>query len=199
MWIVLVGIAIVAIPIALAARTIVRIARRLGSVDANAVAKWIEGKSEEEIAALARDLRKEAPSSLAARLLDAATSGEAKTPIAKQLALAEAVSELERDVVDDIRVPRVAASLATTGGLLAAAVVMRQGLGAVYEGESGAEVTAHFQTIIERGLTLAAIAVLGGVVCAALHRNAQKQRKLRLEEVDTLVAPLATRLGIERP
>jgi hypothetical protein len=197
-WILLVGVAIVAIPIVLAVRTVARVARRLGRTDAAAIAKWVEKKSDDDLRALARVLHRDAEGSIADRLLTAATDDQKTTPVAKQLALAEAVSEVEREVVDDVRVPRVAASLATTSGLLAAALVMREGLGSGYEG-SGAEVTAHFQAIIERGLTLAAIAVLGGIVCASLHRTAQKQRRARLDEVDALAKPLAARLGIAEP
>ena len=199
MWILLVGVAIVTIPIVLAARTVARVVRRLGRTDAAAIAKWIEKNGgDDELHALALAVRREAAGSIADRLLAATTDAQKTTPLAKQLALAEAVSEVEREVVDDVRVPRVAASLATTSGLLAAALVMREGLGSGYEG-SGPEVTAHFQTIIERGLTLAAIAVLGGIVCASLHRTAQKQRRERLDEVDALAKPLAARLGIAEP
>jgi hypothetical protein len=198
-WIVFIGIAIVAIPIVLAVRTVARVVRRLGRTDATTIAKWVdEKKSDDDLRALAGALHRDAPGSIADRLLAAATDDQKTTPAAKQLALAEAVSEVEREVVDDVRVPRVAASLATTSGLLAAALVMREGLGSGYEG-TGAEVTAHFQTIIERGLTLAAIAVLGGIVCASLHRTAQKQRRARLDEVDALVKPLSARLGMAEP
>lgn len=195
MWIVFVGVAIVAIPIALAARTFVRVAMRLGAVDANAIAAWVVGKRDDELRALASALKERAPGSVAERLLAATVDEEKTTQLAKQLSLAEAVADVEREVVDDVRVPRVAASLATTGGLLAAALVMREGLGQTIEGDP-AQVTAHFQAIIERGLTLAAIAVLGGVVCAAFHRHAQRQRRARLDEVDALAKPLAERLGV---
>jgi hypothetical protein len=197
-WILFVGIAIVTIPIVLAVRTVARVVRRLGRTDSIAIAKWMEKKDDDDLRALATALHRDAPGSVADRLLGATTDDRKTTALARQLALAEAVSEVEREVVDDVRVPRVAASLATTSGLLAAALVMREGLGSGYEG-SGAEVTAHFQTIIERGLTLAAIAVLGGIVCASLHRTAQKQRRQRLDEVDALAKPLAARLGIAEP
>jgi transposase-like protein len=197
-WILLVGVVIVTIPIVLAARTVARVVRRLGRTDAAAIAKWVEKKSDDDLRALAGAVHRDAEGSIADRLLSAATDDQKTTPVAKQLALAEAVSEVEREVVDDVRVPRVAASLATTSGLLAAALVMREGLGSGYEG-TGPEVTAHFQTIIERGLTLAAIAVLGGIVCASLHRTAQKQRRERLDEVDALAKPLAARLGMAEP
>ena len=198
MLIVLVGVVIIAIPVALAMRTVLRLTQGLGGLDAGQVGALVKNDRALDLAALADTLRRQAPGSIPARLLTAVTEpgqrAADRSELARRLALAEAVADVEREVTDDIRVPRVAASLATTSGLLAAAIVMREGLGATYEG-GGAEVIARFQEVIERGLTLAAIAVLGGVVCAGLHRSAQKQRRLRLEELDALSRPLAARFG----
>jgi hypothetical protein len=197
--IVLVGLVIVSIPVALAVRTVRRLTQRLGGADAVQVGALVARNGGIDLDALAETLAREAPGSIPQRLLAAVTQPAERdadrTELARRLALAEAVAEVEREVVDDIRVPRVAASLATTSGLLAAAIVMREGLGANYEG-TGPEVIARFQSVIERGLTLAAIAVLGGVVCAALHRSAQKQRRQRLDELDALSRPLAARFGV---
>ena len=197
MLIVLVGVVIIAIPVALAMRTVLRLTQGLGRVDAVQVGALVQNDRALDLAALAQAMRREAPGSIPARLLAAVTDDAHRETgdLSRRLALAEAVAEVEREVTDDIRVPRVAASLATTSGLLAAAIVMREGLGATYEG-GGAEVIARFQEVIERGLTLAAVAVLGGVVCAGLHRSAQKQRRLRLEELDALSRPLAARFGV---
>ncbi|MEO7095321.1 MAG: hypothetical protein ABI175_18840, partial [Polyangiales bacterium] len=197
--IIVIGLLVVSIPVALAARTVRRLTHRLGSADGTQVGVLVRKQHDVDLVALARTLLREAPGSIPQRLLSAVTDpgeGEAdRTELARRLALAEAVADVERDVIDDIRVPRVAASLATTSGLLAAALVMREGLGATYEG-GGAEVIAQFQVVIERGLTLAAIAVLGGVVCASLHRAAQRQRRQRLDELDALSRPLAARFGV---
>ena len=190
----LVGVVIVAIPIALSFRTVMRLTRGLGAVDAAQVGAYVEQHPDDDLARLARMLETEAPGSIAHRLVTAVTDTDATTPLMRRLALAEAVADIERAVIDDVRVPRVAASLATTGGLLAAAIVMREGLGESVEG-SGAEVAARFTSIIERGLTLVAIAILGGVVCAALHRSANRQRRARLDELDALTRPLAARVG----
>jgi hypothetical protein len=185
--------------VALAVRTVRRLTQRLGSADGAQVGAMVAKDRAIDLPALAAVLAREAPGSIPERLLSAVTDpGERdadRTELARRLALAEAVAEVEREVIDDIRVPRVAASLATTSGLLAAAIVMREGLGSHYEG-SGGEVIERFQGVIERGLTLAAIAVLGGVVCAALHRSAQKQRRHRLDELDALSRPLAARFGV---
>jgi len=203
--IVLVGMVIVSIPIALAVRTVLRLTRGLGSADASQVGALVAQDRALDLEALAQLLSREAPGSIPQRLLAAVTDRGAvvdpedsakgeRSELARRLALAEAVADVERDVIDDVRVPRVAASLATTSGLLAAALVLRDGLGSSYDG-AGAEVVAHFQDVIERGLTLAAIAVLGGIVCAILHRSAQKQRRMRLDELDALSRPLAARFG----
>jgi len=189
---VLIGALIVAIPIALSLRTVLRLTRGLGSVDASMIGALIDHEPDLDLDRLRNLLLEHAPRSLARRLLDAAIDQEPRTPLARTLALAEAVSEVERDVVDDLRVPRVAASLATTGGLLAAALVMREGLGA--QVPEGVDPVPYFSGVIERGLTVAAIAVLGGVVCAALHRIAQRERRSRLNELDALVTPLTRRL-----
>ena len=198
MLVVIVGLVIISIPVALSVRTVLRLTRGLGCGDAAQVGALLAKHRELDLLALAETLRREAPGSIPHRLLSAVTAqGERaadRSELARRLALAEAVADVEREVVDDIRVPRVAASLATTSGLLAAALVMREGLSAKYEG-GGAEVIGRFQEVIERGLTLAAIAVLGGVVCAALHRSAQKQRRQRLNEMDALCRPLAARFG----
>ena len=197
MVIVLVGLVIIAVPISLALRTWLRVTKRLGGVDAVQIGAWIAAHPEHDLAPLAEALRREWPGSLAERLVTAVL-GEHVSALGRQLALAEAVADVERDVVDDIRVPRIAASLATTSGLFAAALVMREGLASQWAG-GGADVAAQFQTVIERGLTLVALAIFGGLTCAALHRAAQRQRRTRLEELDALGRPLAERLGIEAP
>jgi hypothetical protein len=192
---VLIGAAIVAIPIAIALRTVLRLTRGLGSVDASLISELLEEDPSVDLDHLRALLVARAPRSLARRLIDAVLEdeeGKPRSPLARRLALAEVVADVERDVVDDLRVPRVAASLATTGGLLAAALVMREGLGATLP--EGTDPVPYFSGVIERGLTVAAIAVLGGVVCASLHRIAQRERRHRLSELDALVAPLNRRL-----
>ena len=111
--------------------------------------------------------------------------------------LAEEVADIERGIVSDLRVPRVAASLASTGGLLAAALVMRQGLGISVP--DGADPVPIYYAVIERGLTLAGVAVFGGLACASLHQAAQRERRARLAELDALVVPLTARLFDEKP
>lgn len=193
MLLVLVGMLIIAIPIGIAFRTVLKLTRDLGAIDSQLVAKFIEHDPARDLEPLRKRLARQAPSSVAHRLI-AAASGDhpAATLLERRLSLAEAVAEIERDVVDDLRVPRVAASLATTGGLLAAALVMREGLGTQLP--EGADPLPHFTAVIERGLTLAAVAVLGGIACAALHRVAQRERRARLSELDALTTPLAARL-----
>ena len=197
MVILLVGLLIIAVPIALALRTWLRVTRRLGGVDAVQIGAWIAANPAEDLAPLACALHREWPGSLAEQLVTAVVT-EHGSPLGRQLALAEAVADVERDVVDDVRVPRIAASLATTSGLFAAAIVMREGLAAQWEG-GGEDVAGQFQAVIERGLTLVALAIFGGLCCAALHRSAQRQRRTRLEELDALGRPLAERLGIDPP
>ncbi len=193
MLLVVLGVLVVAIPISLAARTVLRLTRALGSVDATLVAERFGEQPALDAAKLRALLVQHAPESIPRKLLDAVIDDdEKKTLLAKQLALAEAVADVERAVIDDIRVPRIAASLATTGGLLAAALVMREGLGTQLPPE--VDPVPYFSGVIERGLTVAAIAVLGGVVCAALHRIAQRERRARLNELDALVVPLHQRL-----
>jgi hypothetical protein len=155
--------------------------RTLGAVDASALGELVETIDLEE---LRTRVRAHAPESLADRILRAAHEGE--------IALSEEVSDLERGIVSDMRVPRVAASLATSGGLLAAALVMREGLGIVIP--EGTDPVPIYYAVIEKGLTLAGVAVFGGLACASLHRVAQRERKARIAELDALVAPLSRRL-----
>ncbi len=189
----LVGLLVVSLPLLLATRTVVRLVRTLGAVDASAIGEVIERDPQLDLEALLLRVRQYAPGSMAERVLHAALHAEdATTPLARKLALAEEVADIERRVVADLRVPRVAASLATSGGLLAAALVMREGLGITVP--EGADPVPIYYAVIERGLTLAGIAVFGGIACAALHRAAQRERKARIAELDGLVGPLGRRL-----
>ncbi len=185
----LAALLVVSIPVALAARTYSRVTRTLGALDGALVGAWLDGRDAAAKTRLDERVRASAPGSIVARLLEAAEA-PAVSAQARELALAEAVADVERDLIDDARVPRVAASLATSGGLLAATLVMRSSLANVAPVDDGANVVKFFAAAIERGLTLAAVAVLGGVVCAALHRRAQRERKLRLAELDALIAAL---------
>lgn len=187
------GLLVVSIPVLLAVRTVARLVRTLGAIDASEIGAAIERAPELDLASLARELEVAGPGSIPQRLLSTALAeSETPTPLARKLALAEEVAEIEREVSGDVRVPRVAASLATTGGLLAAALVMREGLGATLP--EGADPIPFFYAVIEKGLILASIAIFGGIVCAALHRTAQHQRRARLSELDALAAPLSVRL-----
>lgn len=194
MLLILLGLAIVSIPISIALRTVIRLVRRLGAVDASAFAAALEADPSLDLARLARGLAGAAPGSIAERLVSTVVAAEAAetTPLARKLALAEAVADIEREMMEDSRTPRVAASLATTGGLLAATLVMRDGLGNSMLDASGSPV-AYFQDVVERGLTMAGIAVLGGIVCAACHRVSRELRRNRLDELDALMLPLAAR------
>lgn len=198
MLILVVGLLVVSLPLALATRTVIRLVRTLGAVDASAIGVAIEKNPTIDLEALLARVRAFAPGSMVERVLDAALHAEdATTPLAKKLALAEEVAEIERRVVSDMRVPRVAASLATSGGLLAAALVMREGLGIVIP--EGVDPVPIYYAVIERGLTLAGVAVFGGIACASLHRVAQRERKARITELDELVVPLGRRLFGEDP
>lgn len=173
-----------------------RLVRTLGAVDASTIGATIEREPNLDLEVLFARVRTSAPGSVADRVLCAALHGpyeeESTTPYARQLALAEEVADIERRVVADMRVPRVAASLATSGGLLAAALVMREGLGIVIP--EGADPVAIYYAVIERGLTLAGVAVFGGIACASLHRVAQRERKARIVELDALVVALSHRV-----
>ena len=133
MLILVVGITIIAVPIALALRTLLRVTKRLGGVDAIWIGTWISEHPARDLAAVANALQRLSPGSISERLLTAVAEKH-DSALAQQLALAEAVADIERDVADDVRVPRVAASLATTSGLLAASLVMREGLASRWEG-----------------------------------------------------------------
>jgi len=189
--IVLIGLLVVSVPLALAIRTVARLVRTLGAIDAGALAAIVD---ECDLEVLTARVEREAPGSIAQRVLTTAVRPieDRNTPLQRQLALAEEVADIERGVVSDVRVPRVAASLASTGGLLAAALVMREGLGITIP--EGADPIPIYYAVIERGLTLAGVAVFGGLACASLHRAAQQERRNRLAELDALVVPLSARL-----
>jgi hypothetical protein len=191
---ILLGLLIVSVPIAIAMRTTIRLTRTLGGADAGAVADAIAARPDADLPKLADALAREAPGSIAERLVRTVVTAEASepTPLLRKLALAEAVADVEREMADDARTPRVAASLATTGGLLAATLAMREGLGRPIVDAAGSAVP-YFQDVVERGLTMAGIAVFGGIVCAALHRVSIQLRRRRLDELDALMLPLAAR------
>lgn len=194
MLLILLGLAIVSVPIAIATRTVARLARTLGGVDAETIAAAIEAEPGLDLGRLAASLAARAKGSIAQRLVSTVVDAEANeaTQLARKLALAEAVADIEREMADDARTPRVAASLATTGGLLAATLVMREGLGRPIVDFAGSAVP-YFQDVVERGLTMAGIAVFGGIVCASLHRASLQLRRRRLDELDALMLPLAAR------
>ena len=102
-----------------------RLVRTLGALDGRAIGGVVGECDLEELTARAE---RDAPGSLAQRVLTVAVrpDEDRPTPLQRQLALAEEVADIERRIVSDMRVPRVAASLASTGGLLAAALVMRE-------------------------------------------------------------------------
>ena len=193
MIVIIIGLIVVAIPVTLAWRSAWRLLHGLSAIDAGAVARAIHGRGKIEqpqLTALAEELRLVAPLSLSTALVEVvrATQG-VENPLARELALSEAISDAERALVADARTPRVAASLASSAGLLTAALVMRDGLGGtVLPGQDPVPV---FMSVIDRGLSLATLAVLGGVVCAALHRCAQAQRARRLAELDDLAEELS--------
>lgn len=184
------GLLVVSIPVALAARSTLRLVRGLGAIDTSAVVRGLK-KNPAALPALAAEVEKSAPDSLVGRLVGAIllpVDPRHDAALQRRLALSEAVSDVERAVSQDARVPRVAASLAATGGLFAAALTMREGMRApIVEGVD--PVPALF-AIVERGLMLACIAVFGSVVCATLHRCAQKTRTRQLSEVDDLAEDL---------
>ncbi len=191
--IVLIGILVVAIPLGLSIRTVMRLVRTLAVVDASAIGELVEDPTT-DLEALTDRVERDAPGSIAQRVLTTAvrTTEERTTPLHRQLALSEEVADIERGIVSDMRVPRVAASLATSGGLFAAALVMREGLGLTVP--EGADPVPIYYAVIEKGLTLAGVAVFGGLACASLHHAAQRERRARLMELDALVVPLTARL-----
>jgi hypothetical protein len=211
--IVVIGVVIIGAPLLFAARTVILLLRALGAIDGVAIAEAITADEALDLARLARLLHARASGSVPARLLAAVTAdlrenGAAyreppaseqvgSSALARRLALAEEVAEIERQITSDVRVPRVAARLSTNGGLLAAALVMREGLGTTLP--EGTDPLPFFYAVIEKGLTLAAVAVLGGTLCASLHRIAQSERRARIAEVDAIVEALTTRLDGPSP
>lgn len=187
--IIVVGILVVSIPLWLALSTVLRLTRTLGGVDGNEVGDAIADDPSLDLESLTKALEAHAAGTIPQRLLSSCMREEEAM---KKLALAEEVAEIERAIGEGQRVPRVAASLATSGGLFAAALVMREGLGTTLP--EGADPLPFFYAVIDKGLTLAAVAVFGGIVCASLHRQAQKERRARLGELDAMVGPLCTRL-----
>lgn len=193
MLIVVIGLLVVAIPVGLSIRTVMRLVRTLNAIDASAIGEVVEDPSC-DVEALTDRVERDAPGSIAQRILTTAvrTTEERTTPLQRQIALSEEVADIERGIVSDLRVPRVAASLATSGGLFAAALVMREGLGLTVP--EGVDPVPIYYAVIEKGLTLAGVAVFGGLACASLHRAAQAERRARLTELDALVVPLSARL-----
>jgi hypothetical protein len=190
--IVLVGLLVVSIPVGLAVRTVMRLVRTLGAVDAGAIGELLDHPSC-DLDALTAHVERAAPGSIAQRVLTVVRpSDDRATLLQRKLALAEEVADIERGIVSDMRVPRVAASLSSTGGLLAASLVMREGLGITLP--EGADPIPIYNAVIEKGLTLALLAVFGGLACASLHRAGQRERRARLAELDALVVPLSARL-----
>lgn len=185
-----VGLAVVSVPVALAARSTLRLVRGLGALDVELVGRAARSHPD-ALGALVDAARDEAPGSLVGRLSAAVVApvdDRHDALLQRRLSLSEAVSDVERAVAQDARVPRVAASLSATGGLFAAALTMREGLRMpIVEGVD--PVPALF-AVVERGLLLACIAVFASVVCATLHRCAQRSRTRQLAHLDDLAEQL---------
>ena len=158
------GLAIIAVPIAMSMRVVLKLLR-LGALDGSIVASSLTIDVWQDW--LVR-CRKAAPKSAPSRLLSA--PGE--------LELSEEVNDIERELSLDTRIPRVAASLATSGGLLAASLVFRTSVADLKP--------AQFESALAPALTLAILAFFGGIVCAVLHTEAIRLRRRRLLEVDSL-------------
>ncbi|MBS2019891.1 MAG: hypothetical protein JST00_43915 [Deltaproteobacteria bacterium] len=180
------GVGVVSIPVALAARSTLRLVRGLGALDVELVGRAARAHPE-KLGALAAAARTDAPASLVGRLaaaIDAPVDSRHDALLQRRLALSEAVSDVERAVAQDARVPRVAASLSATGGLFAAALTMREGLRTPIV--EGVDPVPALLAVVERGLLLACIAVFASVVCATLHRCAQRSRTRQLAHLDEL-------------
>jgi hypothetical protein len=192
-WVI--GCAVVGAPVVFAARVLTRLRSTLGSVDASALAEAMRLRPDLPLSTWTRALEDRAPGSISARLVRA-TDNDADAPVLpRTLALAEIVADIERELSLDVRLPRVAASLASTSGLLAATFVMRSGLSGAVSGDSAVAVS-RFTNVVEQGLTLAAIAILGGLTCAAIHRASQRERRSRLAELDALAGVLLDRIEV---
>lgn len=190
-WVI--GCAVVGAPVVFATRVLRRLRATLGRVDASVVAEAMAARPDVALSTWAEALNARAPESIAARLVHATASEPESLTLPRTLALAETVADIERELSLDVRLPRVAASLASTSGLLAATFVMRSGLADAVSGDVGVAVS-RFTVVVEQGLTLAAIAILGGLTCAAIHRASQRERRARLAELDSLAAVLLRRI-----
>lgn len=185
-----VGLGVVSVPVALATRATLRLVRGLGAIDVELVGRAVRAHPD-KVGALAAAIGAESPQSLVGRLaLAARAEVDARHDplLQRKLALSEAVSDVERAVAQDARVPRVAASLAATGGLFAAALTMREGLRMPIV--DGVDPVPRLFAVVERGLLLACVAVFASVVCATLHRCAQRARTRQLAHLDEVAEHL---------
>jgi hypothetical protein len=100
----------------------------------------------------------------------------------------EQLTDLDLRLQEWARVPRVCASIASSGGFLLAALTLRSGL----LGASAAEAMdrASVDDVVFRAIDVAALGVAGAVVCAAIHIHAGKLSKARMEATDRLVERL---------
>src|SRR5271165_5437171 len=155
------GLAIIAVPIALSMNVVLKLLR-LGALDGSIVASGLTTEVWQDWLARCKN---EAPHSAPTRLLSAPS----------ELELSEEMNDIEREITVDTRIPRVAASLATSGGLLAASLVFRSSVTDIKP--------AQFESALAPALTLAILAFFGGIVCAVLHTEATRLRRRRLLEV----------------
>ncbi|MFI5298009.1 MAG: hypothetical protein ACHREM_07920 [Polyangiales bacterium] len=190
-WVI--GCAVVGAPVVFATRVLKTLRSQLGAVDAASVAEAMLAREDLSLETWSRALHERAPKSIASRLFQAVEAESGTTRTRRTLALAEAVSDIERELSLDVRLPRIAASLSSTSGLLAASFVMRSGLAGAVGGDAELAV-ARFTRVVEQGLTLATLAILGGLTCAAVHRASQKERRARLAELDSLSSVLLERI-----
>jgi hypothetical protein len=100
----------------------------------------------------------------------------------------EQLTELDFRLQRWARVPRVCASIASSAGFLLAAVALRAGL----LGASASEELdrSAIDAVVFTAINVAAMGVVGAVACAAIHIQAGKLAKARLEATDKLVERL---------
>jgi hypothetical protein len=96
--------------------------------------------------------------------------------------LALMLLEIEHELGRWARVPRVAASIASSVGFLGGAASLRRGLLEVD--------VPDFDAAILRGVGVVGMGLATAITCALLHRNARHEARRRLRAADALVATL---------
>lgn len=181
---------IVGVAIFVAALCVLASARRLWFVAAptalhpdDVIAALAKGTSVE---ALRRAVEREPSADWERDLFEALAN---PSPEARAALVNEQLTELDIRIKRWDRVPRVCASVATSGGIMLGTLVLRQGLAEAPDltGELG---ELFVRSVLNDAISVAACGIVGTAFCIGANAHAKRLARIRLEASDKMVEKL---------